>query len=145
MYDDPFVGSAADLSGFVPGADLEGDDLALHGGDGGLRPDLQTHGGGAEVADVQLGADGGFGIVHGLFDGFTGGTLHQGNHAGRGVDQQGTGAYLLRGVLPLHEGADLTFHANSDLHISHILSDSNIPQIGTAVNEKGCYFPWREV
>ena len=45
VHNDTLVGAAADLTGFVKGLDLEGDDLALHSGDRGFGANFQTHGG----------------------------------------------------------------------------------------------------
>ena len=47
--------------------------------------------------------------------------LHQGGHAGGGVYQQIPGAYLLGGILPFYQGADLCLCSNNDFHWYHIL------------------------
>ena len=52
--DDSLVGTLADFTRFVIGSDFEGDDFSLHGGDSCLGADLQTHGCGRNMLDIQL-------------------------------------------------------------------------------------------
>ena len=116
-HDAALVGALADLAGLIIRGDLEGDDLSVHSGDLRLSPDLQAHRGGGHMGDVQLCAYGGLVLAHAFGNGFAGGTLHQGYHAGRGVDQQATGAYLCGGILSFDQGGNLGLHSNGDLHV----------------------------
>ena len=116
------MGAPADFPGLVKGPDVEGDDLALHSGDFRFRPDFQAHGGGGDVFDIQGGANGGLAVRQSLRDGLAGGALHQGYHAGGGVNQQIAGAHFLGGVLPLGQGQGLALHANGNFHVYHDLS-----------------------
>ncbi len=133
----PLMGAAADGACLVEGFDLEGNSLALHSGDLRHRPDLHANRGGAEVAQVQLHANSGLRFRQGVGNGLAGGTLHQGGHAGGGVDQQAAGAYLLGGILPLYKSRNLCSHTNLNFQVVHILSyGAIIPKILAFVNKK---------
>ena len=116
------MGAVADFAHFIEGLYLEGDDLAFHSGDFCLCPDFQSHGRGGDVLDIQHGANGGLVFLQGFRDGLTGGTFHQGHHAGGGVNQQGAGAYFCGGIRPFHIRKGFTLHANSNFHCDHNLS-----------------------
>ena len=129
------VGGFADRSGLVIGFDGKADDLSLHCGDLCLCAHLQPYGRCGNVLQVQLNADGGFGICQSVGDGFAGGSLHQRCHAGGGIDQQRAGADLLSGILPFHQIGGFALHADFDVHGYHVLSFSNISQNRESVNK----------
>ena len=119
---DSLVGAVTDFTGFVKGFHLKGNNLAFHSGNSGLSTDIQTHGSGGDMFDIQGGTDRGLIFGQCFFDGLTGCTFHQGNHAGGGVNQQVAGAYFFGGVFPFYGGSDLALHANNDFHMYHNLS-----------------------
>ena len=116
------MGAVADFTDFIESLHVKGDDLAIHSSDFCFRTDLQTHGSGGDMLDIQHGSNGGLIVFQPIADGFTGGTLHQGYHAGGGVNQQGTGAYLRGGIRPLHVRKGFALHANCNFHCDHNLS-----------------------
>ena len=135
------MGAPADLAGLVKGLHVEGNDLALYGGNLCLRPNLQTHRGGGDVLNVQQGAHGGLAVAETGGDGLTGSALHQRHHTGGSVNQQISGAHLSGGILPLHAGFRNSLHANGNFHRYHVLSDFNITEMGVEVNEILCLRP----
>ena len=116
------VSATADFTGFVKCLDFEGDNLAIHSGDSSLCPNIQTHGGGRDVLDIQCGAHSGLALCQCFFNGFAGSAFHQCHHAGGSVNQQAAGTDFLGGIFPLYGSADFTFHANCNFHMYHDLS-----------------------
>ena len=114
--DAPLVGAFADLTCFVVGGNLEGDDLALYGSDFCFCPNFQTHGGGGEVGDVQFRSHGGLVLIQTLRNRLAGGTFHQCHHTGCGIDQQGAGSDLSGSILFFNKGRNLALHSNNDFH-----------------------------
>ena len=100
------VGAFADLSGFIIGGDIEGDDILLHSGNFRLCPHIQTHGGCGDVRDIQGNAHGGLAFGDGFGDGFAGSAFHQSHHARGSIDQKGAGTHLGGSVLAFHAAAD---------------------------------------
>ncbi len=106
----------SDFTCLIKSGDFEGNGAAFNSSNLCFGPDFQTHRGCGQMGDIQFGTDRGFLLTQRIFDGFTGGTFHQGNHAGCGVDQKAAGAYFLGGIFPLDTGGYFTFHSNNNFH-----------------------------
>ena len=119
--DEALVGALADQALLVIGGHLELQALAVHDGDLALGPHLQTHGGGGDVGDVQLGAHGALTLGQAGGHGGPGGLLHQGAHPGGGEHGQGAGPGGDGGVLVVDHGLGLGLHTNGNRHDSVLL------------------------
>ena len=128
-----------DLTGFIEGVDLKGDDFTIHSGDLCFGTDFQTDGGGGQVLQVQLHADGGLAVIHGFFNGFTGSAFHQRNHAGGCVNQQTAGTDFFCGILAFHQRKCFALHTNCNFHgksLPNGISNIMITEKSWSVNEK---------
>ena len=121
LDDKALVGAPADLAGLVVGGHIEGDLLAVHGGDLGLGPDLHADGGGGGVGHVQMGAHGA--LVLGQIGHKAGGrgVFHQGDHIRGGEHGHKAGADGVGGVLAGDDGVGAALQANFDRHTDFLL------------------------